>query len=116
MRTLVAGVICLLTLLGSAGQSAAAPPPRSMLVLVQSDPRGPFHGELFAGFRSVIDNEGRAPVSIYLEYLDRSRFTAPEYQEEQARYLAAKYKDRAIGVIVGFGAGTLTFIAPLRES
>jgi signal transduction histidine kinase len=116
MRALFASVICAIACIGHAGQSIAENLPRSILVLVQSDPRGPFHAELFGAFRSVIDNEANSPISIYLEYLDRSRFTSPAYQEEQSRHLASKYKDRPIGVIAGFGAGTLTFIAPLRES
>jgi signal transduction histidine kinase len=116
MRALVASVVCVIACVVHAGNSFAASLPRSILVLVQSDPRGPFHAELFGAFRSVIDDEASGPISIYLEYLDRSRFTSPAYQEEQSRYLASKYKDRAIGVIAGFGGGTLTFIAPLRET
>ncbi len=116
MRVLGASVVCLAALLAAARPSFAEPPPRSILVFVQSDPRGPFHAGLFGALRSVIDEESREPVSIYLEYLDRSRFTAPAYQEEQRRYLEAKYRDRPISVIVGFGGGTLTFVLPLRAS
>ena len=116
MRALGATIVCLAALLVPAGPLPAEPLPRSILVFVQSDPRGPFHAELFGALRSVIDNEAREPVSIYLEYLDRSRFTAPAYQEEQRRYLEAKYRDRAIGLIVGFGGGTLSFVLPLRAS
>jgi signal transduction histidine kinase len=64
----------------------------------------------------VIDKEAREPVSIYLEYLDRSRFNAPAYQEELRRHLQTKYSDRPIGVIIGFGVSTLEFISPLRAA
>jgi signal transduction histidine kinase len=116
MRVLRASVICLAALLEAACPALAdpQPKPRSMLIFVQSDPRGPFHTQMFGALRSVIDNEAQEPVSLYLEYLDRSRFTAPSYQEEQRRYLEAKYRDRHIGVIVGFGSGTLAFALPLR--
>src|SRR5215213_7459362 len=116
MRLLCVSVVCLATLLGAARPSLAEPLPRSILIFVQSDPRGPFHTQMFGALRSVIDNEAREPVSLYLEYLDRSRFTAPAYQEEQRRYLEAKYRDRPIGTIVGFGGGTLAFVLPLRAS
>lgn len=116
MRALVGSVVCLIAFLVSANPSFAEPLPRSILVFVQSDPRGPFHAELFGALRSVIDNEAREPISIYLEYLDRSRFPSPAYQEEQRRYLEAKYRDRPIGAIVGFGGGTLAFVLPLRAS
>src|SRR5688500_13908418 len=86
MRAFAASIVCLVAFLVPAGPLLAEPLPRSILVFVQSDPRGPFHAELFGALRSVIDNEAREPVSIYLEYLDRSRFTAPAYQEEQRRY------------------------------
>ena len=116
MRAPGASVVCLIAFLASASPSPAEPLPRSILVFVQSDPRGPFHAELFNALRSVIDNEAREPISIYLEYLDRSRFPSPAYQEEQRRYLEAKYHDRPIGVIAGFGGGTLAFVLPLRAS
>src|SRR3954468_13383790 len=116
MRVLRASVVCLAALLGAARPSLADPLPRSILVFVQSDPRGPFHTQMFGALRAVIDNEAREPVSLYLEYLDRSRFTAPAYRDEQRRYLEGKYRDRPIGVIVGFGGGTLEFVLPLRAS
>jgi signal transduction histidine kinase len=116
MRGTLASIVCLTAFFVPASPSLADPPPRSILVFVQSDPRGPFHNQMFGALRSVIDNEAREPVSLYLEYLDRSRFTAPSYQDEQRRYLEAKYRDRPIGVIVGFGGGTLPFALSLRAS
>jgi signal transduction histidine kinase len=71
---------------------------------------------MFSGFRKIIDENSKEPVSIYLEYLDRSRFNAPAFTEELHRYLAAKYRDRPIGVIVAFGTQSLGFIAPLQET
>jgi signal transduction histidine kinase len=116
MRGIGASIVCLTAFFAPACPSHAEPPPRSILVLVQSDPRGPFHNQMFGALRSVIDNEAREPVSLYLEYLDRSRFTSPAYQDEQRRHLEAKYRDRPLGAIVGFGGGTLPFAVSLKES
>ena len=46
---------------------AAEPLPRSILVLEQSDVRGPFYGAIYSGLQSEVNASATSPVSIYVE-------------------------------------------------
>lgn len=87
--------------------------PQSVLVLDQSNLRGPFYYQLSSGLREVLDADGR--ITIYGENLDLTRFSGAPYEESLKRYLKEKYRDRSIGVIVANGAGTLDHTLRWRE-
>jgi hypothetical protein len=57
--------------------AALAAPPRSILVLHQSEARGPFYYEIFSALRSSVNASPGPPVGIYVENLDLSRFGWP---------------------------------------
>jgi signal transduction histidine kinase len=80
-----------------------------MLVLDQSDRRGPFYYQAFVGLRDAVSAHGHAPTTIYTESLDLNRFGGEAYQEDFRRFLEAKYRDRPIGVVVTIGAAALEF-------
>src|SRR5215204_4553986 len=88
---------------------AAEPLPRSMLVLEQSDVRGPFYADIFSGLQSEVNANATSPVTIYVENLDLSRFTGPDYEQSLRAHLEVKYKDRPIGVIVAVGPLALDY-------
>jgi hypothetical protein len=46
---------------------------RSILVLDQSDMRGPFYYQVFSGLRSLVNADSRAHIPPYTESLDRFR-------------------------------------------
>lgn len=81
--------------------------PRSILVLDQSELRGPFFYQLFSGFREVVTRESTANTTLYAESLDLSRFKGTAYEQSLQRYLREKYRDRPVGVVVAFGAASL---------
>jgi signal transduction histidine kinase len=81
--------------------------PRSILVLDQSELRGPFFYQLFSGLREVVTRESRLNTTLYAESLDLSRFKGAAYEQSLQRYLREKYRDRPIGVVVAFGAASL---------
>ncbi|WP_194458898.1 ABC transporter substrate binding protein [Bradyrhizobium sp. CCBAU 53421] len=81
--------------------------PHSMLVLDQSDRRGPFYYQVFIGLRDAVSAHGHAPTTIYTESLDLNRFGGEAYQEDFRRFLEEKYRDRPIGVVVAVGAAAL---------
>jgi signal transduction histidine kinase len=110
VRVLIAA---LLTLLPPACVSAQERRPQSVLVLDQSNLRGPFYYQLSSGMREVLDADGR--ITIYAENLDLTRFGGPAYEESLKRHLKEKYRDRPIGVIVANGAGTLEHTLQWRE-
>jgi signal transduction histidine kinase/ABC-type uncharacterized transport system substrate-binding protein len=89
--------------------------PRSILVLDQSELRGPFFYQLFSGLREVVTRESRSNTTLYAESLDLSRFKGAAYEQSLQRYLGEKYRDRPIGVVVAFGAASLELTLRWRE-
>ena len=89
--------------------------PRSILVLHQSDLRGPFYYEVFSGLRSVVNADERSHVTLYAENLDLSRFRGIDYEALLHRFLKDKYKDVPIGLIVAKGAATLELVLRWRS-
>jgi hypothetical protein len=79
--------------LASGPSLAAEHLPRSMLVLEQSDVRGPFYAAIFSGLRSEVNANATSPVTIYVENLDLNRFTGPEYEQGLRAFLDVKYKN-----------------------
>ena len=80
---------------------------RSVLVLDQSEPRGPFYFQIFSGIRAELNADTGAHTSLYAENLDLSRFNGKDYEASLQRHLKQKYRDRNIGVIVAVGVATL---------
>ena len=100
-------------MLAPACLSAQDVSPRSVLVLDQSNLRGPFYYQLSSALREVLAADGR--ITIYGENLDLTRFSGAAYEESLKRYLKEKYRDRPIGVVVAHGAGTLDYTLRWRE-
>ena len=110
VRVLIAGSFALLT---PGCLSAQDRRPHSVLVLDQSNLRGPFYYQLSSGLREVLDADGR--ITTYPENLDLTRFGGAAYEETLKRHLKEKYRDRPIGVIVANCAGTLDYARRWRE-
>src|SRR3981189_2760626 len=93
-------IVFLAAMLTPACQSAHELLPRSILVLDQSDLRGPFYYQVFSGLRAVVAADTHQHTTLYAENLDLSRFEGPAHEESLQRYLKEKYRHRQIGVIV----------------
>jgi signal transduction histidine kinase len=89
---------------------ASAQRPRSILVLEQSDVRGPFYAEIFAGIRDAAGAGGPSQATIYAENLDLTRFPGPQFEDSLVAHFKIKYADRPLGVIVAIGVDTLRFL------
>lgn len=111
----IRGLIFGLLLLAPTCLSAEERRPFSVLVLDQSDLRGPFYYQLSAGLRGVLSGNADARVTIYGENLDLTRFGGATYTESLKRHLQEKYRDRPIGVIVAIGVGTLEHTLRWRQ-
>lgn len=111
--SLEAIIVGLFVLLAPTCVSAQDRRPHSVLVLDQSNLRGPFYYALSSGLREVLDTDGR--ITTYGENLDLTRFGGATYEESLKRHLKEKYRDRPIGVIVANGAGTLDHTLRWRE-
>ncbi len=88
---------------------------RSILVLDQSELRGPFYHQLFLGLSDVVTKDARSHTTLYVENLDLGRFSGAEYEQSLQSYIKEKYRDRPIGVVVAVGAATLKLVLRWRN-
>ena len=79
MRLIAAICFALGALIVSAAGSAAQPLPRSVLILNQSTPFGPWQNTIIATVRSTMNEGAAEPVTFYMEHLDFSRFKGQQY-------------------------------------
>src|ERR1700716_3584255 len=84
-------VVLLAATLAPAGLSAQEMRQRSILVLDQSDLRGPFYYQIFSALRAVVTTDARSQTTLYAEDLDLSRIDGPAYEESLKRYLTEQY-------------------------
>jgi signal transduction histidine kinase len=108
---LIAATVFLTSLLVMAQERRS----RSILVLDQSDLRGPFYHSVFSGLRSALSSGGRSHITLYAESLDLSRFRGTKYEALLQQYLKEKYRDVPIGAVVAIGAATLELVLPWRS-
>jgi signal transduction histidine kinase len=111
VRGFIVGLLVLLAPMALAQERR----PHSVLVLDQSDLRGPFYYQLSAGLRGTLSGHADARVTIYGENLDLTRFGGAAYAESMKRHFSEKYRDRPIGVIIAIGVGTLEHALQWRE-
>ena len=112
VSALLIGVTVFLTPLQVTAQEGR---PRSILVLHQSDLRGPFYYSVFSDLRSVLSADNRSHITLYAENLDLSRFRGKTYEALLQRYFKEKYQDAQIDVVVAVGATTLDLVLRWRS-
>ena len=108
-------ILCLTAVLVPAHLPAAEMRARSILVLDQSESRGPFYYQIFSGLRSAVNADTRSHTTLYSENLDLSRFNGASYEESLRQQLKEKYRDRPIVVVVAVGTSTLELVLRRRE-
>jgi signal transduction histidine kinase len=91
----------------SADLAAAESRPHSILVIDQSDLRGPFYNQIFSALRDVVVADADAHVTVYSESLDLSRFGGEDYDVATRELLKVKYRDKPVDVIVATGGAAL---------
>jgi signal transduction histidine kinase len=107
-------IVWLVMLLTPVDLAAAELRPRSILVLDQSDLRGPFYYQAFSALRAEISADPESHVTLYAESLDLSRFSGEAYETSLRQLLKEKYRADAIGVIVAVGAAALERVLKWR--
>ena len=87
MKTPTTGVLValLLVLWASSCSAGAELRPRSILVLDQSELRGPFYYQLFSGLSDVVAKDSGSHTTLYAESLDLSRFNGAAYEQSLDR-------------------------------
>ena len=114
MRPFVGIIISLMACLAASISLAGEPLPRSVLVLDQFELASPLGSAIFSGFRSTLNKETAAPLSIYVESLDLTRFAGQRFEGALQLYLREKYSDKPIGVIMVNGQKALELALQLR--
>jgi signal transduction histidine kinase len=94
----------------TATASVATPPPRSILILNESEMVGPFYRAIYDALRSKLNAQSPQPVSVFLEQLDLERFGDSRHEQTLKAYLESKFRDQPLGVIVAFGFAALDFV------
>ena len=112
ISALLINVVALLTPIQVTAQEMRS---RSILVLDQADMRGPFYYQVFSGFRSVVNTDGKSHITLYSESLDLSRFRGKNYEASLRQHFKDKYQDIPIGAIVAIGAATLELVLSWRS-
>ncbi len=112
LSALLVSVVALLTPIQVIAQETRA---RSILVLDQSDMRGPFYYQVFSGLRSVVNADSQAHITLYTESLDLNRFRGERYEASLLRHFKDKYQDVPIGAVVAIGSVTLELALSWRS-
>jgi signal transduction histidine kinase len=108
-------ILCLTPVLVPVRLPAAGMRARSILVLDQSESRGPFFYQIFSGLRAAVNANAGSHITLYAENLDLSRFNGAVYGESLRQQLKEKYRERPIGVLVAVGTVTLELVLRWRE-
>jgi signal transduction histidine kinase len=106
-------IIWVLALLAPVELSAAESRPRAILYIDQSD-GGPFYYQVFSAFRAEVSADHSAPVTLYTEDLDLSRFNGESYEAHLRQLLKEKYSDKPIRGIVAVGGAALELVLKWR--
>jgi hypothetical protein len=94
--------------------SAAAPLPRAVLIIDESDPSSGAPTTFSATLRATLGNF-RPRVVVFGETLDLSRFAGSTRESILRTYVHEKYSDVRFGIIVAVGASAFDVVARWRS-
>jgi len=102
-------LIVLFAGLPAAISAAAKPLPRSVLILEQNNPNAPAYVDFASRLQATLNASDAPSVDVYIETFDLYRFNSADYRELLRTYMANKYRNKPIGVIVPVGPLALEF-------
>jgi hypothetical protein len=109
-------LICIVASLVPANLAALEARPRSILVIDDANAKAPFYYEAYSRLRTIVNARANAPVSLYTESLDLTRFRGADYEQSLRQLLQSKYRDRPIGLLVTIGSGALEQVLRWRPT
>ena len=104
----------LMSCLTAAVPAAAAPVPKSVLVVHQWDENLVWYGEFITEFSATIRANSPEPIAIFAEHLDLGRFKGATQLETLHNYIRQKYAERDIGIVISVGPSALPFAVAIR--
>ena len=111
----IAAIALASALFVAAGYAADLPSREGVLIIHSNARPTPAAVIVEDAMRQVLANSLGRPVEIYSEYLDAERFPTPGNAATAGEYLARKYGDRNIRVIVASAAQALQFAIAFRD-
>jgi hypothetical protein len=107
MRALL--IVWLLTVSATLTSAVAAPLPRAVLVIDESDPSSGAPTTFSATLRATLSNF-KPSVAVFGETLDLSRFAGPTQEAILRTYVQQKYNDVRFGIVVAVGASAFDLV------
>jgi signal transduction histidine kinase len=107
-------IVCFLAVTTTLMSAVAAPLPRTVLIIDESDPSGGTPTAFSAALRATLTNF-KPSVAVFGETLDLSRFAGPKQETILRTYVQQKYSDVRFGVIVAVGASALDLVNRWRS-
>lgn len=92
---------------------SAAPAPRAVLIIGESDPSGGAPTTFSSTLQQTLD-DATPHVAVYGETLDLSRFAGPTQEAILRTYLQEKYRDVRFGVIAAVGSSAFELASRWR--
>jgi signal transduction histidine kinase len=111
MRALL--IVWLLTVSATLTSAVAAPLPRTVLIIDESDPSSGAPTTFSATLRATLSNF-KPSVAVFGETLDLTRFSGPKQEVILQTYIQQKYSDVRFGVIVAVGASAFYLVRRWR--
>jgi signal transduction histidine kinase len=111
MRALL--IVWLLTATATLTSAVAAPLPRAVLVIDESDPSSGAPTTFSATLRATLSNV-KPSVAVFGETVDLTRFSGPKQETILRTYIQQKYSDVRFGVIVAVGASAFDLVKRWR--
>jgi signal transduction histidine kinase len=111
MRALL--IVWFLAVSATLTSAVAAPLPRAVLIIDESDPSSGAPTTFSATLRATLTNF-KPSVAVFGETLDLSRFAGPTQEAILRTYVQQKYSDVRFGVIVAVGASAFDLVRRWR--
>lgn len=108
-------LLCLAPSLGKPCSAEAGEPVKRLLVVYENESTLFAVTEVARGLREGFEGDAQTRIEYYSEYLDAVRFPGADHLARQAQYLAAKYSDIPLDVVLAAGPGALRFLLEHRE-
>ena len=107
-------IIWLMFIMATPTATAAAPLPRTALIISEPNPSGGAPATFSATLKTTLNNS-RPHVAVFDETVDLSRFDEPKQEAILRTYIMQKYGDVRFGIIVAVGASAFDLVKQWRS-
>jgi C4-dicarboxylate-specific signal transduction histidine kinase len=105
----------LLALIIVAVTAAADEKPRRVLLLEGLTATQPAGLRTLEAFRKRLDEKGAKNVELFIDFLELGRFPGEAHEIQMAHYLAEKFADKPLDLVMPISRGALAFLMKYRD-